>query len=142
MRMDRKKAVITPDTMAANVPDLHKRDLKDLLRSRYSDLRNLLQQNVTVDMFSTGMFSSGLTVGRSQDVCSILDEFVAGFDVKTSVQELDDHYYKFLEVLKKLGGQVQDIALQLQRGQGEGSATPTDISTDTVQVNEGRPYAK
>lgn len=119
--------------MAAKDPDLHrsKRDLKNTLRSRYSQLRDLLQHDATIDSFSTEMFSSGLTVRRSQDVCGILDEFEAGFEIKTSAQDLYDYYHKFLGVLEKLGGPVQDLALQLRRG---GSATPTD--------NEGSSYAK
>ena len=127
--------------MAAKDPDLHrsKRDLKNTLRPLFSQLSDLLQHDATIVSFSAKMFSSGLTVGLSQDVCGILKEFEAGFEIKTSVQELDDHYHKFLGVLEKLGGPLQDLALQLRR---EGSATPTDTSTDTVQVNEGRPYAK
>ena len=81
------------------------------------------------------MFSSGLTVRRSQDVCGILDEFEAGFEIKTSAQDLYDYYHKFLGVLEKLGGPVQDLALQLRRGGSSGgSATPID--------NEGSSYAK
>lgn len=68
-----------------------------------------------------------------------IDEFEAGFEIKTSVQDLYDYYHKFLGVLENLGGSLQDLALQLRR---EGSATPTDTSTDTVQVNEGSSYAK
>ena len=127
--------------MAAKDPDLHrsKKDLNEILRSFYSQLKNLLKQDATIDSFSTEMFSSGLTAGLSQDVCGILKEFMAGIDAKTSVQELDDHYHKFIEILEKLGGPLQGLALQLKR---KGSATHTDTSTDTVQVHEGRPYAK
>ena len=134
--------MLTPThKMAAKDPDLHrsKRNFKNTLRSRYSQLRDLLQHDATIDSFSTEMFSSGLTVRRSQDVCGILDEFEAGFEIKTSVQDLYDYYHKFLGVLENLGGSLQDLALQLRR---EGSATPTDTSTDTVQVNEGSSYAK
>ena len=117
--------------MASQDVHSHRIYLTDTLRSHYPQLTNLLGQNVTVDKFSTKMFSSGLTVGRSQDVGNILDEFRAGFEIKTSVQELDGHFNKLLRVLENLGGPAQDLALQLKQ---KGSATPTG----TVQ-EEGMP---
>ena len=104
--------------MAAKVEDNvlkeYRKALVTAFNSKYHDLSSALEGSM--QMFSEKTHAAHMispSVLKSKDFCSIANAFLAGLNLKDSVQDVQQYCQRFIDILQDVGGPALDVAKHL-----------------------------
>ena len=90
--------------------------VKEVFTQNFEQLQNT--SRYSLNSLADKMFTNSLIsddVHRSPTFQSIFDEFIAGMEVTTTLNELKDHCLKFLKACTEVGGPIVKAADILQK---------------------------
>lgn len=85
--------------------------VKDVFVTNFDKLSSILQKSM--EEFSKKAYAAKLTYRQNENFTNIFDQFKSALEWKTSVEDIKDHYQKFIDILEELGGPAEDAAKDL-----------------------------
>ena len=88
--------------------------VKNVFITNFDKLNSILKK--CMEEFSKKAYAAKLTyqpVTENENFDNIFDQFKSALEWKTSVEDIKEHYQKFIDILEELGGPAEDAAKDL-----------------------------
>ena len=101
-------------TMAANTEDIasYRRAVINVFVSYYDRIRSVLK--VKMEDFTSRAYSAHLISSQNMEFTSIFEQFKTGFQLCSSILEIQQRYQSFIDILLDIGGPVGDTGKEIE----------------------------